>query len=267
MTTRRELIIGASALLVSRSARSQVAPDTIGKIQNGSTLHRISETSAFRYSFGEDELRQVAHQSETAVIVHHGKPVAIDGYVAVYQHFEGLPIFTSKAASVDELAVAQAKDLVSGKHKNWKEFGGADLEVKIAVRQDGVWGRALSFMLAQNGLEFPSGAIPASSYEELADIGLKNPGTVLLGLRDTPARWDGLSELEVGKARISASIDSYPITSQITVFLKERSGRALDLGRELSISLSLQAASDRQTAALAPTIANLNATLDAQERK
>src|SRR5207245_851729 len=109
MITRRELIAAASALLVTRPALSQVVSSEIDKIVDNSFSHRTMESSAFRYSFGEDELQSIARQSETALIVHHGKPVPIDGYVAIHHHLEGLPIYTPNAASVDQLQVAQVR--------------------------------------------------------------------------------------------------------------------------------------------------------------
>lgn len=266
--TRRHLLIGGTLLCngfpaFGPSALAADEPRTARTIFKNSFGHRTATTAAFQYTFGASDLTALVERNSASVIVHHGTVPATADYVAIHRHVEGLPLFLSKSIGVERISLADLKSLIEGKVANWRGFGGNEVPVNIAVRQDGVFGKSILHMLGREGISVPSTRAGVSSYEELAEFGVVHPGTILFGLRGTASHSGDLIELALDHKTVSGSQGDYPLVSEITVLVRKNDSRAIELGNEFAESLKAQAVADRMETQATPMIEGLERSLKA----
>ncbi len=87
-------------------------------------------------------------------------------------------VIVHKYNPVQSLTKAQIKDLTTGKTKNWKEVGGADLAVKVIASSPGSGTRSVFQKQVMDGAEYaPETAEMRTTMEEVYEVG-KNMGAI-----------------------------------------------------------------------------------------
>jgi len=80
-------------------------------------------------------------------------------------------VIVNKDNAVSALSKEQLKDINSGKVKNWKEVGGADLPIKVVTSHAGSATRAVFQKQVMDGAEYIAGATEArTTREEIAEV-------------------------------------------------------------------------------------------------
>jgi hypothetical protein len=259
------LAIGGASRAVAQSDAERVPTARKPIIFNNSFSHRTLGSDAFRYSFSEQQLGDIVSNSTASVIVHHGAVQQADGYFIGHRHVEGLPLFVSKKTGIDQIKLETFKDLINGDIGNWQALGGNPAPVAVAVRHDGVFGQAIEHLLLKAGVKLPPKRMNVASYEDLANFGAANSGSLLLGLRGTSSRSDDLIELSIDGKKVSQHAIEYPIANEITVLFRKEDPQAIALGLAFADSLKAQSVADSNEMPAAPMIADLQNVLLMQE--
>jgi phosphate transport system substrate-binding protein len=114
-------------------------------------------------------------------------------------------IIVNKDNKIASLSKEQLKDLNTGKIKNWKEIGGADLPVKVVTSHAGSATRAELQKQVMGGAAYVPGALEVrTTREEITEVG-REPGAI-------GAVSEGFFAQNPGKARIvKAPVVSRPL--------------------------------------------------------
>ena len=135
---------------------------------------------------------------------------------------DGIAVYLNEANPVTDLTIAQLKDIYSGKIKNWKEVGGADMQI-VAVSRDSssgtfeVWNHRV---LGKKTRVRPDAQLQASNGAVAQAVaGNKNAiGYVGIGYLN-----DKLKGLKVGGVMASAKTamdKSYPIARGLNMYTR-----------------------------------------------
>ncbi len=90
----------------------------------------------------------------------------------------GVAVIVNQRAGIHDLSHAQILDLFTGRIANWKEVGGADLPVRLHIR-DPISGTYLGFQeLAMENRPYAAGTVPHTTYHDLADAVARDHGGV-----------------------------------------------------------------------------------------
>lgn len=86
-------------------------------------------------------------------------------------------VIVNKDNKIGALSKEQLKDINSGKIKNWKEVGGADLPIKVVTSHAGSATRAVFQKQVMDGAEYVAGATEArTTREEIAEVSRDSGG-------------------------------------------------------------------------------------------
>jgi hypothetical protein len=268
--SRRSVVLG-SVLAIGGASRSIAQPaaqpviEPISTVVDSSFSHRMVEGESFRYSFSQQQLQDIANNSTASVIVHHGAVQPTEGYFIGHRHVEGLPLYVSKNTGINRIKLENFKDLINGDMENWQVLGGNPVPVAVAVRHDGVFGQAIEHLLLKTGVKLPPKRVNVASYQDLANFGAVNSGSLLLGLRGASSRSGDLIELSVDGKKVSEHAAGYPIVNEITVLFRKEDPQAVDLGLAFADSLKAQSVADSNETRTAPMIADLQKALMAKK--
>lgn len=91
---------------------------------------------------------------------------------------DSIVVMVHPSNKVGSLSKEQLKDLNSGKVKNWKEVGGADLPVKVVTSHAGSATRAVFQKQVMDGVEYIAGALEVrTTREEITEVS-REPGAI-----------------------------------------------------------------------------------------
>ncbi len=92
---------------------------------------------------------------------------------------EGIVVAVNTQNNINNLNKTQIRDIFSGKIKNWKEFGGSDLEIHVITREEGSGTRSAfqSLIMGKNTKIRPD-AIVQSSTESVKQAVRQDPGAI-----------------------------------------------------------------------------------------
>lgn len=91
---------------------------------------------------------------------------------------DNIQVMVHKDNKVASLTKDQLKDLNTGKIKNWKEIGGADLPVKVVTSHAGAATRAVFQKQIMDGAEYVPGALEVrTTREEITEVA-REPGAI-----------------------------------------------------------------------------------------
>jgi|SRR5580704_3855854 hypothetical protein len=224
--------------------------------------HTEAPSVSFQYTFDDGELGQLVDQDTASVIVHHGDMPVADNYTVVHCHFEGLPLFVSKATQIDCIRSDDLTLLFSGRIANWKYLRGSDNPVDIGIRGDGVFLRSSQSILHRNSLWITRDVFAGNSYDELASFGCQKPGAILIGLRGPLARASCLTEIKLDDQEVSsATCDTYPLSGRLSLLLRKNDSLAVELGEAFAGSLKERWCEDGMEVKAQPVIEKLRRVL------
>lgn len=100
------------------------------------------------------------------------KTISVPGNLQFHEIVKDvIVVIVNKDNKVAALSKDQLKDINSGKVKNWKEVGGADLPIKVVTSHAGSATRAVFQKQVMDGAEYVAGAIEArTTREEIAEV-------------------------------------------------------------------------------------------------
>lgn len=145
---------------------------------------------------------------------------------------DNIQVMVHKDNKVASLTKEQLKDINTGKIKNWKEVGGADLPVKVVTSSVGAATRAVFQKQVMDGVEYAPGALEVrTTREEIIEVSrepgaigavsegfiAQNPGKVKIV--KAPAISRPLALVTVGEAK--------PEVKKVVEFFKSAEGKKL----------------------------------------
>jgi len=229
---------------IRSSGKSAVARPSMNFICRGTGGHTTAPSDRFLYTFGQRELIRALATGTAGVVVHHGPIVRSDRYVAAHSYFEGTTVFTYGAVGLDSLSLSDLKRVLAGQVNNWKQIGGNDLPVNVAMRGDSVFNEAARYNLLMRNVSVQCPTFPARSYEELVTFGRRTPGALLVGLRGLCARDSNLTEMKIAGRLPHGGDLKYPLASRVTALVRIHDVRAIDLAVAFASSLREQLSQD-----------------------
>jgi phosphate transport system substrate-binding protein len=134
------------------------------------------------------------------------KPITVPGNLQFHELApDTIVIIVNKENKISSLTKEQIKDLNTGKIKNWKEVGGANLPVKVVTSHAGSATRAMIQKTVMDGADYAPGALEVrTTREEITEVG-REAGAV-------GAVSEGFFEQNPGKARtVKAPVISRPL--------------------------------------------------------
>lgn len=107
------------------------------------------------------------------------KTITVPGNLQFHELFtDAIVVMVHKDNKVSSLTKEQLKDLNSGKVKNWKEVGGADLPVKVVTSHAGSATRSVFQKQAMDGADYVAGALEVrTTREEITEVA-REPGAI-----------------------------------------------------------------------------------------
>lgn len=91
---------------------------------------------------------------------------------------DNMSVMVHKDNKVSALSKEQLKDINTGKIKNWKEVGGADLAIKVVTSQPGAATRAVFQKQIMDGAEYAPDVLEVrTTREEVVEVG-RDPGAI-----------------------------------------------------------------------------------------
>ena len=108
-----------------------------------------------------------------------GKTITVPGNLQFHEIVKDvIVVIVNKDNKVGALSKEQLKDISTGKLKNWKEVGGADLPIKVVTSHAGSATRAVFQKQVMDGAEYVAGVTEArTTREEIAEVS-RDPGGI-----------------------------------------------------------------------------------------
>ncbi|HHO81428.1 MAG TPA: phosphate ABC transporter substrate-binding protein [Bacillaceae bacterium] len=165
---------GATALqpLVQAAAEAFMKkhPNVKITVQGGGSGTGLSKVIEGAFDIGNsdifcEEKKELKEQGKCADLVDHKVAVVVMAAVA------------NKDAGVDNLTKDQLVDIFTGKIKNWKEVGGADLKITVVGRPEGSGTRATFKKYALGGQE-EQADLQENSSNKLKEMIASTPGAI-----------------------------------------------------------------------------------------
>lgn len=140
-----------------------------------------------------------------------------------------IAVFLHKDNPVGSLTRVQMKDIFTGKVRNWKEVGGADLPIKVFLSSPGSGTRATFQKLALDGAEYTTGATDfRSSLASVVEVGKEKGGIAVAGpsllddARTPQLKIAGTPPVERPIALVTVGKPSEPAQKVIDYFRKKK---------------------------------------------
>lgn len=141
-------------------------------------------------------------------------------------------VIVNKDNKVGALSKAQLKDINTGKVKNWKEVGGADLPIKVVTSHAGSATRAVFQKQVMDGAEYIAGVTEArTTREEIAEVSRDAGGIGAVSegfFAQNPAKAKIVKAPNISRPLALVTVgDAKPEVKKIVDFFKSAEGKKL----------------------------------------
>lgn len=192
------------------------------------------DSDGVEHAFYKESYYMKANNPECNVIIQNGFHAEHDGFTTIPAFKEYVSVFVNPAVGHMNLSGNLFRAILRGEITNWRQLCGKDIPVEIfrlkpsgLVAKDYQAALDARLNLALRNFDLTTDECIrfncASSYEELAELGRSNPGSLLFGLRQTPI--NGLQAVKINGVYFDLSMPnpSFPLNYNVSISLRNTS--------------------------------------------